>query len=106
MRVLIAARLSQLAEGQTGLDSQDAESTAWAEREGHEVVHVAMDRKSGTTAPWDRPQLRPWVTDESRVALYDAVLAYRLDRLSRGDNESTNAIENWATKNGKQLLTV
>jgi len=106
MRVLIAARLSQLAEGQTGLDSQDAESTAWAEREGHEVVHVAMDRKSGTTAPWDRPQLRPWVTEPPKMALYDAVLAYRLDRLSRGDNESTNAIEDWAAKNSKQLLTV
>lgn len=106
MRVLIAARLSQLADGQTGLDTQDRESQAWALGAGHEVVHLSADHKSGTTAPWDRPELRPWVTEPELMAQYDAVVAYRLDRLSRGDNESTNAIEKWAHDNGKQLLTV
>jgi resolvase-like protein len=106
MRLLVAARLSQLAPGQTGLDSQDAESTRWAERAGHAVVHIAADRKSGTSQPWDRPNLRPWVTEPEKLAQYDGVLAYRLDRLSRGDNASTNAIEQWAHDHGKQLLTV
>jgi len=40
------------------------------------------------------------------MALYDAVIAFRLDRLSRGDNQSTNAIEAWAHKHGKKLITV
>ena len=106
MKLLIAARLSQLADGQTGLDTQDLESTAWAEREGHEVVHVAMDRKTGTSPIWDRKNLRPWVTEDARLARYDSVLAYRFDRLSRGDDEETSAIETWARKHGKQLLTV
>jgi site-specific DNA recombinase len=106
MRLLIAARLSQLADGPTGLDTQDAECGAWAKANGHTVVHVAADRKSGTSAPWDRPNLRPWVTEPARMAQYDAVLAYRLDRLSRGDDESTTNIEQWARKNGKKLLTV
>jgi site-specific DNA recombinase len=106
VRVLIAARLSRLADGQTGLDSQDAESTRWALANGHEIVHVAADTKSGTSAPWDRPNLRPWVTEPAKLAEYDAVVAYKLDRLSRGDNASTNAIETWAHANHKQLLTV
>jgi len=106
MRILVAARLSQLADGQTGLDTQDSESARWAEANGHTVVHVAMDHKSGTTAPWERKNLRPWVTDPGKLAQYDAVLAYRLDRLSRGDNQSTNEIEAWAHRHGKQLLTV
>ena len=61
MRVLVAARLSKLVDGQTGLDTQDRETTAWAEREGHTVVHVAADRKSGTSHPWERKSLKPWV---------------------------------------------
>lgn len=105
MRVIIAARLSQLAEGQTGQESQDIEAREWAERMGYEVVATLADFKSGTSAPWNRPNLKPWVTEPARMALYDAVVAYRLDRLSRGDNASTNAIEDWATSHGKQLLT-
>ena len=106
MRILVAARLSQLADGQTGLDTQDAQATAWAAANGHTIVHVAADRKSGTSQPWERPKLRPWVTEDAKLAQYDAVLAYRFDRLSRGDNQSTNQIEAWAHDHRKQLLTV
>jgi DNA invertase Pin-like site-specific DNA recombinase len=106
MRVLVAARLSKLADGQTGLDTQDQEAKAWALRENHEIVHVAADRKSGTVQPWKRPNLRPWVTEPAKMSQYDAVVAYRLDRLSRGNNQSTNEIEKWAHDNGKLLLTV
>jgi site-specific DNA recombinase len=115
MRVIVAARLSRkitaadLADGsrgaQTGLESQDAELLAWAEREGHEIVHVAADHKSGTSDPWDRPNLRPWVTEPSKIAQYDGIVAYRLDRLSRGDKRSTSRIEEWAYKHGKKLVT-
>lgn len=105
MRVLVAARLSQLADGQTGLDTQDAEARSWALANGHEIVHVAADRKSGRSQPWDRENLKPWVTEPDKIALYDAVVASRLDRLSRGDKRSTNAIEAWAHQHGKRLLT-
>ena len=105
MRLLLAARLSQTSDGQTGIESQDALTRRWAEANGHVIVAVAADHKSGTSAPWDRPNLRPWVTDEARLAQYDGVVAYRLDRLSRGDNASTNSIEKWAHDHGKRLLT-
>jgi site-specific DNA recombinase len=105
MRLLVAARLSKLATGQTGLESQDAEVASWAEREGHTVVAVAADHASGVKPPWDRPSLRPWVTDPAKIVQYDGVVAYRFDRLSRGDDASTSAIEDWARRNGKLLLT-
>lgn len=107
MRILIAARLSRRkGDGsQTGMESQDTEILKWAEREGHEIIHIAADFKSGTTHPWDRKNLRPWVTEPSKIAQYDAVVAYRFDRLSRGDDRSTSMIEEWAYQNGKQLLT-
>jgi site-specific DNA recombinase len=112
MRVIIAARLSRMVDAtdlargaQTGIESSDAALIDWAAREGHEIVHIAADFKSGTTDPWDRPNLRPWVTEPSKLASYDAIVAYRLDRLSRGDKRSTSRIEEWAYANGKKLLT-
>lgn len=106
MRVLHAARLSQLRKGQTGIETADAAVHAWAEREGHVIVHVAADFKSGTVPPWKRPNLREWVTDPAKIAQYDAIVAYKFDRLSRGDDASTAAIEQWARDNGKLLITV
>jgi DNA invertase Pin-like site-specific DNA recombinase len=106
MRVLVAARLSKLVNGQTGLDTQDAGSRAWAEQHGHTVVAVVPDRKSGVSDPWDRPKLRPWVTDPNLMAQYEAIVAFDITRLSRGDDESTSRIEDWAREHGKQLLTV
>ena len=115
LRLLVAGRLSRLvrlAEGdtsrgaQTGLESQDIRCVDFAEYQGHEIVHVAADYKSGTVSPWNRPNLKPWVTEPAKIAQYDAVLAYKFDRLSRGDSEETAAIEAWARKNNKLLLTV
>lgn len=104
MRVIIPVRLSKMA-GQTGIDTQDIISREWAERHECEVVAVIPDWKSGTVPPWKRPNLKEWVTNPEKLALYDAVLGSTFDRLSRGDNKSTNEIEQWAWNNGKQLLT-
>ena len=109
-RVLVAARLSQLRKDdgkgrQTGIESQDKLTVAELERQGHTVVAVVADTKSGTVQPWNRPNLKPWVTDPTKMAQYDAIAGYRFDRLSRGDNQSTNEIEKWAHDNHKQLLT-
>jgi DNA invertase Pin-like site-specific DNA recombinase len=105
MKLLLAARLSQTGTGQTGIETQDASVRQWAEAQGHKIIWTAEDHKSGTTDPWDRPGLRPWVTDPERIAQYDGIVAYRLDRLSRGPKASTNRIETWAHDHGKVLLT-
>jgi hypothetical protein len=107
VRALIAARLSKLQRGGQqgiGIDTQDEKSRAFCEREGMTVIHVVADTKSGTVAPWDRKNLKPWVTESEKMAMYDAVVAYKTDRWSRGTQEDFTRIEFWATQNGKRLI--
>ena len=109
MRALIAARLSKLQRGGQqgiGIDTQDEKSRAFCEREGMTVVDVVADTKSGTVAPWDRKNLKPWVTEPEKMAMYDAVVAYKTDRWSRGTQEDFTRIEFWATQHGKRLIIV
>jgi DNA invertase Pin-like site-specific DNA recombinase len=104
MKVLVAARLSVLNDGETGLDSQEREVIQWAEQHGHEVVGIAADHKTGKSALWDRPNLRPWVTEPAMLAQYDAIVALKVDRLTRADDEGVDAMKQWARDHHKQLL--
>lgn len=117
MRVIVAARLSQLVtnpndttkEGrlksiQSGLDTQEKEVLKWAEANGHQIIDVAADFKTGASHIWDRPHLRPWVTEPDRLSQYDALVSLKVDRLTRANKAGTRALEEWATANGKQIL--
>jgi DNA invertase Pin-like site-specific DNA recombinase len=106
MRVIIAARLSQESEGQTGIDTQDEDAQEWAENEGHEVIETIADKKSGTVAMWDRPKLRPWVTQVDLMAKYDGIVAAKQDRLSREAWADEVRLRLWAEANGKTLFIV
>jgi hypothetical protein len=44
----------------------------WAEQQGHEVVAVVADHKSGRSGLTARPKLRPWVTEPDKLVRYDA----------------------------------
>jgi DNA invertase Pin-like site-specific DNA recombinase len=83
MRVIIVARLSKQSRGdtQTGTETQDEYTRHWAESKGYKVVALIADKRSGIVQPWDRPNLKPWVTDPTLLAKYDSIAAYRLDRL-------------------------
>jgi DNA invertase Pin-like site-specific DNA recombinase len=89
---------------QTGLDSQEREAVRWAEQEGHEVVAVVADFKSGKSHLWDRPNLRPWVLDAEKLGQYDAVVALKVDRLTRADDAGVDAMKAWAREHCKSLL--
>lgn len=104
MKVLIAARLSRLHSGETGLDSQESEVIRWAEHRGHEVVGIAADHKTGKSHLWERKNLRPWVTEPERLSQYDAIVALKVDRLTRADDEGVDALKAWARKHHKTLL--
>ena len=103
MRLLLAARLSQDQAGQTGLDTQDQDARAWAERNGHEVIATAADNISGRTSPRDRPNLGPWLTEPHLIARYDGIIVSKLDRLSRGRDWG---IRSWAEEHRKKLIVV
>ena len=106
MRLLLAARLSRLRDGATGIETQDEDAREWAETNGHTIVAVAADSKPGPTPMWDRPNLRPWVTDPAHMATYDGIVAAKQDRLSRADWSDEAKIRLWAEDNGKTLFIV
>jgi hypothetical protein len=54
MRLILAARLSRRSDGQTGIETQDEDAREWAEANGHTIVAVAKDTKSGTAAMGNR----------------------------------------------------
>jgi len=134
LRLLLAARSSRKprkdASGESapdeglGIQTQDERAREWAEREGHVIVDIAADVRSGEVPPWDRPNLRPWVAcgcgwcrdqddkrnvperrrvyDHGKITRYDGILAFKMDRLSRGGDQDFALIEGWASHHGKQ----
>jgi site-specific DNA recombinase len=113
LRLLLAARKSTKVSDRDGheqqsisIDKQDKRGRDWAERNGHTIVAVAADVKSGTVAPWDRKNLKPWVTDPVKMAQYDGILAFDNSRLSRGCWADEARIRLWAEEHGKVLVIV
>lgn len=106
MRLILAARLSRLSDGQTGIETQDDDAREWAEANGHTIVAVAADSKPGPTPMEERPNLKPWVTDPAHMATYDGIVAAKQDRLSRADWSDEARIRLWAEKHGKTLFIV
>jgi len=106
MRLILAARLSRLSDGHTGIDTQDEDAREWAEANGHTIIAAPADTKSGTAAMWERPNLRPWVTQPDLMATYDGIVAAKQDRLSRADWSDEARIRLWAEENGKTLFIV
>lgn len=115
-RALIAARKStkpRVAKGQSpsarqpqegqSLHTQDEYSRRFCEHLGWQVAGVAKDTISGRVAPIDRKELGSWLAEPTR---FDLVVAYRSDRLSRGDQEDWTRIEHWATEHRKTLVMV
>jgi site-specific DNA recombinase len=106
-RALIAARLSRKqANGDEGigLDTQDSRSRAFVERMDWELAGVARDTISGTRAPVDRKDLGRWLN--GRREQFDVIVAYKTDRLSRGEDTDWSRIETWAADHGKTLVIV
>jgi DNA invertase Pin-like site-specific DNA recombinase len=107
--VIIAARLSRKSgkdRNEIGIDTQDARAREWCEANGYQVVEVVSDWKTGRSAPWDRKNLKAWVTRPELMQRYKGVVAFANDRLSRGAPEDEMRIRQWATDNGKRLMIV
>jgi hypothetical protein len=68
------------------------------------VVAVVADFAKGRTAMMARKNLRPWVKDPEKIAQYEALVALKMDRLTRGDSAETAALEQWARDHRKMLL--
>ena len=113
-RWVLAARLSRVTKKDrergnaliNGIQTQDQRGAEWARDEGHVIVHVTKDRNiSGAVPPWERPELGPWLTDPTKLVLYDGLVAYDVDRLSR-DHRDVGWLREWAERNRKKLYII
>ncbi len=113
-RWLVAARLSRMTKRDrergdeliTGIATQDKRSAEWAMTEGHTIAHVTRDRGvSGSIAPWDRPELGPWLTDPRKMSQYDGIVAWDAARVSRDYADLPN-LRKWAERHGKKLFVI
>ncbi len=85
---------------------QDRRAAAWAQAEGHVIVHVTRDKNvSGAVPPWERPELGPWLTDPVKLVQYDGIVAYTVDRLSR-EYYDTAWLRKWAEQHHKKLYVI
>ena len=116
MRFIIAARLSRKPRPgeniEFPIDTQDKRAREWGEAErdpdgqSWQYVATAADYKRGTVPPWKRPNLRKFVTDHRKMAEFDAIVAIKTDRISRGTDEDFSQIEAWASTHGKKIIIV
>jgi site-specific DNA recombinase len=113
-RWLVAARLSRVSKKDRergdalidGIQTQDLRSAEWAQGEGHKIVKVTRDRNvSGAIAPWERPELGPWLTDPVLIVQYDGIVAYDVTRLSR-EYFDLAWLRKWAEANHKKLYVI
>ena len=101
-RLLLAARKSRKDNGDaTDYERQDHKAREDAERLGHAVVHSTADTVSSQTAPWKRRELKAWMTDPRKMAMYDGILVSDVDRLARATPKDWHYIEHWLYENDK-----
>ena len=106
-RLIVAARKSR--KGDAAEDDQYARQETGAarvaERDGHVIVATARDTVSSQRPPWERRELRKWMTDAEKLAMFDGILVTETDRLARLDDKGWHDIESWCYDHGKFILT-
>jgi DNA invertase Pin-like site-specific DNA recombinase len=103
MDLVAFARLSQYADGKTGIDTQDEDDRRWAADNSHEIVQMVADHISGRVPPFKRKNAGKWLNDPALMALYDGILVAKIDRLTRHRDWD---IRQWAEQHGKKIIIV
>jgi site-specific DNA recombinase len=106
LRVLGRIRLSkEESETGTSVERQREAIEQWSAMHGHTVIGWAIDSGvSGSVDPFETPELGPWLRPE-RLPEWDALVAYRLDRLSRRVIP-LNRLFGYVQEHGKTLASV
>lgn len=109
-RLLLAARKSRkaydddLASADAAYERQDHRAREWAERRGDAIIGVAADTVSSQTKPWERPELKKWMTTPAKLAMIDGFLVSNVDRWARARPIDWHHQEHWLIVNGKFVL--
>lgn len=106
MRVAIYVRVSTLEQAEEGysIDEQIAKLTSYADAK---AWHVSKVYKDGgfSGAKMDRPALKQMIQDSKRKK-FDAVLVYKLDRLSRSQKDTLYLVEDVFAKNDVAFVSL
>ena len=107
LRLLLPARKSRKGEGESADYTRQTNTRVIerAEREGNVVVKVVEDTISSQSMPWERKNLKGWMTRPELLAQWDALYVTETDRLARLDDEGFHRIETWLYDHGKSLIT-
>jgi DNA invertase Pin-like site-specific DNA recombinase len=106
IRVLGRVRLCRTTEESTSVERQREVVEQWASMHDAQIVGWAIDDgESGSVDPFHTPPLGPWLSDPEKVGQYDAVVAWKLDRLGRSA-VLLSKLFGWADDNGKTLVSV
>lgn len=105
-KLLGAIRLSQYRdEAQTGVEKQRESIGDYARSVGVDLDDIMWSEDtnvSGSKSPFERPELKPYLTEPSKIAQWDEMVAMKLDRFGRSARDLQN-LRNWCTDNGKKL---
>ena len=104
LRLVSAGRKSRKGDENSQFDRQEARNADRAQKDGHVIVHTTRDVISSQTMPWERKNLRQWMTEPTMLEMYDAILV-ETDRLARCDDKGWHYIEGWCYDNDKKILT-
>jgi site-specific DNA recombinase len=108
VRAIVGARVSHFQnEGKTSHTDQNNVGIKYCDREGWEVVDSFedLDVSAIKTSPWERPDLRPWLTDHEKIDSWDAIVFTKTDRVFRSAKDCVN-LATWCKENKKILVVV
>lgn len=108
MRVLGAIRQSRRKDQSESPETQKRDIRAWAEQNGHEIIGWAVDvGVSADVNPFERPELGPWLTEPAKLAEYDLIAWWKIDRAVRNAQHwYGDLVPKIRTKLGKELVAV
>lgn len=102
MNAVIYARYSSSSQREESIEGQVKECTAYAERNGYNIIGTYADRAiSGTTD--NRPQFQKMIADSKRK-LFDLVIVWKLDRFARNRYDSAR-YKNQLKRNGVKVIS-
>jgi DNA invertase Pin-like site-specific DNA recombinase len=106
VRAIVGARVSNVqGDEKTSHISQRSKGQAYAESQDWTVVGAFedLDVSAIKLSPWDRPDLKAWLTD--RAADWDALIFAKTDRVFRSANDCVKLAE-WCREHHKILVLV